>query len=313
MVLQIGQQLQGGVYTIERELGRGRFAITYLTQRSNGEKRVIKVLNPLVLAELEVIAPSERLRLEKQFETEAYILAKFDGLPYIVQTDQPFRENGVLCLPMEYMDGRSLADRGQTILTEEEAIRYIRQIGESLAMVHKKKLVHCDIRPANIFLRSRNGKQEAVLADFGLALEFDAQLTRTRKRERVDGFSAPELYTRDRPMGAYTDVYSLAATLYQLVTGETPISADQRLTNPVGSPLVKNPKLSEMTHQAILAGLKTVPEERPGSVSAWLKMLPRERTNFLSIWLTKLSTGKSSKPGKEPINWIGQTHRFKYQ
>jgi eukaryotic-like serine/threonine-protein kinase len=304
MVLQIGQQLQNGAYTIDRELRRGRFTITFLARRSNGEKWVIKVLNPMVLAELEAIAPSERLHLEEQFKKEAFTLATCDGAPHIVRVDNRFEENGVLCLPMEYMDGNSLADRGQKMLTEEEALRYIRQVGKSLAIMHQKKLVHCDIRPANIFLRSRNGIQEAVLTDLGLVLDFDTQLSRTLRWAWVDGFSAPELYTRDKPMRACTDVYSLAATLYQLVTGETPPSAYKRLTNPVGSPGDKNPELSEMTNQAILAGLKTVPEERPSSVLAWLKMLPRERSSFLSVWRTKLSTGKSSKLVKKPVNWV---------
>jgi eukaryotic-like serine/threonine-protein kinase len=195
MVLQAGDKLLRGKYTIERQLGRGRFAITYLASKSDGERRVIKILDPLVLVQLAGLVPPEADRLRGQFWKEAVNLARCNGSPHIVQVDTPFEENGVFYLPMEYIDGNSLADRNPRVMSEERALMYIRQVGEALALVHENGLIHCDIRPANIFLRSRDGVQEAVLADFGLALDFDTKLTRTRARERVDGFSAPELYT----------------------------------------------------------------------------------------------------------------------
>jgi eukaryotic-like serine/threonine-protein kinase len=257
MVLKVGDTLQNSRYTIEKELGRGRFAITYLAGKSDGERRVIKILNPQVLAELAVLAPSEADRLRGQFWKEAVNLARCNGSRHIVQVDTPFEEHGVYYLPMEYIEGNSLADRNPKIMSEELALRYIRQMGEALALVHANGLIHCDIRPANIFLRSRDGVQEAVLADFGLALDFDTKLTRTRERERMDGFSAPELYTKDQPMGAYTDVYSLAATLHDLVTGVPPIGVNKRSSDvELESPRVKNPDVSGATAQAILRGLE---------------------------------------------------------
>jgi eukaryotic-like serine/threonine-protein kinase len=157
MVLQVGDDLQNGKYTIERELGRGRFAITYLAGKSDGERRVIKILNPQVLVELAVLAPPEADRLRGQFWKEAVNLARCNGSPHIVQVDTPFEEKGVYYLPMEYVEGNSLADRNPKIMSEELALRYIRQVGEALALVHANNLTHCDIRPANIFLRSRDG------------------------------------------------------------------------------------------------------------------------------------------------------------
>ncbi len=217
------------------------------------------------------------------------------GAVHIVQVDTPFEEHGVYYLPMDYVEGNSLADRNPMIMSEELALRYMRQVGEALAVVHEKKLIHCDIRPANIFLRSRDGVQEAVLADFGLALDFETRLTRTRERERMDGFSAPELYTKDKPMGAYTDVYSLAATLHDLVTGVPPIGVNRR-SGDVGleSPRVKNPDVSTATAKAILRGLEMRPDARPDSVQAWLAMLPVAKSE-LSV----------ETPGqkKSQINW----------
>lgn len=295
MILKAGDRLRDGKYTIERELGQGRFAITYLAIMADGERRVIKVLNPQVLAELETQDPLERIRLEDQFLDEAVNLALCKGLPHIVKMDTPFRENGVAYLPMEYMDGNSLADRGQRILEERIALKFIRQIGESLAEVHLKELIHCDIRPANIFLRARGDVQEAVLADFGLAVTFDTTCAPTRERELMDGFSAPELYTGDQ-IGAYTDVYSLSATLYELLTGFIPIGIKERLANKeLESPREKNPLVSENISDAILKGLEINPKKRPDSVVKWLEKLPiaeteirieqQQKKNWQTFWM----------------------------
>jgi eukaryotic-like serine/threonine-protein kinase len=272
MTFNPGQALQKGKYTIERELGRGRFGITYLAKRSDGERRVIKILNPDVLAALSL---DERSRLETMFVQEAGKLERCHGNHHIVQVETLFKEGSIFCLPMEYVGGESLADRSQKILLEKTALEYIRQIGDALAVVHEKGLVHCDIRPANIFLRLRDNTVEAVLTDFGLALSCDAELTQTRKKERSDGFSPIELYSRGQPVGSYTDVYSLAATLYELLTGKAPVSAnDQKIHGQaLRSPQEDNPAISGNTVKAILAGMALMPEKRPQTVEDWLKQL----------------------------------------
>lgn len=272
MELRAGQSLRNGRYTIDRELGRGRFGITYLATRADGERWVIKILNPQVLASLNDV---ERERLETMFWQEAVKLAKCSGTPHIVQVEMPFKEGAVVCLPMEYVDGNSLGDRGQSQLKEETALEYMRQIGEALTIVHRQKLVHRDIRPANIFLRIRDSKAEAVLTDFGLAIDCDTELSRTRKHELMDGFSPIELYSRGQAVGPYTDVYSLAATLYELLTGEVPVSAETRQVHrqELVSPQVKNPEISGKTAKAILAGMQLLPQKRPQSVSDWLNQL----------------------------------------
>lgn len=272
MIWSAGKSLKNGHYTIERELGRGRFAITYLAKSPNGERWAIKILNPDVL---QTLTDAERDRLETMFWQEAVKLARCSGTPHIVKMATPFKEGDVACLPMEYVDGNSLRDRAEPILSEPIALEYIRQIGEALTVVHGQKLVHGDVRPANIFLRLRDGKAEAVLTDFGLALDFDASLTRTRDKERSDGFSPIELYSSGQAVGAYTDVYSLAATLYEWLTGEVPVSAYKRKVDgcKLVSPQVKNPEISGKTAKAILAGMQLEEIKRPQSVQAWLEKL----------------------------------------
>jgi eukaryotic-like serine/threonine-protein kinase len=294
MVLQVGDTLQNGKYTIEHELGRGRFAITYLANRTDGKRQVIKILNPQVLKELAALKPPEHSRLKEQFLKEAQILAKCNTSPHIVKVSTLFQEGDVVYLPMEYIDGNSLSRRSLKIMPEELALKYIRQIGEALALVHANELTHCDIRPDNIFLRSRqDGLQDAVLADFGLALDFDTKLTRTRERERADGFSAPELYTKDRPIGACSDIYSLAATLYDLVTGVSPIGTKERSGRKLESPRSKNNEVSSATSRAILSGMEINPEDRPNSVEDWLDLLP----------VAKSTVPTDTSPKSKPRNW----------
>jgi serine/threonine protein kinase len=203
----------------------------------------------------------------------------------------PFKEGHLLCLPTEYFAGNSLADREEPILLEETALRYMRQIGAALTMVHGQGLVHRDIRPANIFLRIRGNAVDAVLTNFELALECDTALTRTRKQELTDGYSPIELYSRGQAIGPYTDVYSLSATLYELLTGETPVSAEARKLNgqELVSPQVKNPDISGATTKAIQAGMAILPEKRPRSMADWLSKL-------------KLNNSQAESP-KSSVDW----------
>ncbi|WP_138504180.1 serine/threonine protein kinase [Nostoc sp. PA-18-2419] len=267
-----GDRLQGGKYTIERELGRGRFGITYLVKNQNGDRQVIKTLNDNLLNSLNQL---ERGRLETMFWQEAVKLTQCKH-KHIVQVAEPFKEGEHWCLVMEYVDGVSLADRRQQILSESEALRYIKQIGEALIKVHENRLIHRDVHPGNIFLRVREGQPEAVLIDFGLALDFDHILTTSRTKETSEGFTPPELYAQHtKPTGAYSDIYSLAATLYVLLTGKTPVSALKRKVDnaPLVEPKKHNPQISDRTNRAILIGMKLDQKQRSQSMREWLDSL----------------------------------------
>jgi serine/threonine protein kinase len=176
---------------------------------------------------------------------------------------------------MEYISGRSLSERDERRLPEATALQYIKQVGEALIVVHENQLVHRDVKPENILLRLRNGKSEAVLIDFGLALEFDRSLTNVRTELASEGYAPPELYSRyGGDIGPHTDVYSLAATLYDLLTGQPPVSAIDRksgrahLTPPIGL----NDQISPTVSQQIVKALELNPDKRP-SMREWLMSL----------------------------------------
>ncbi len=267
MALNTGQKLKGGKYTIETELGRGRFGITYLARDRNRNGHVIKTLNDQVLND-----PLEFQRWQRNFADEAFKLAKCKH-PHIVEVGESFEEAGLRCIAMEYIEGTNLAHRAEGKLPEAVALRYIQQIGEALSVVHSNNLVHRDVRPENIMVRA--AKSEAVLIDFGLAREFDHDLTMTRAGDAAEGFAPPELYLRNGKRGAFTDVYSLAATLYVLLTGQLPTSAKERkFANAIlVQPKEINPQISDRTNRAILAGMELQAQNRPQTVREWLDLL----------------------------------------
>ncbi|MEH2145555.1 MAG: serine/threonine-protein kinase [Nostoc sp.] len=286
-----GDRLQGGKYTIEKELGRGRFGITYLVKNQNGDRQVIKTLNDHLLNSL---SQEDRGRLETIFLREAVKLAQCKH-KHIVAVEDPFKEGEHLCLVMEYVNEVSLANLSPPILSEPDALRYIQQIGEALIVVHQNGLIHRDVHPGNILLRNREGQLEAVLIDFGLTLDFDHILTTSRTKETSDGFTPPELYAKGAITHAYSDIYSLAATLYKLLTGRTPVDAMKRKVEGehLVSPKEWNPQISDRTNRAILIGMKLDPKQRSQSMREWLD----------SLGLTGKTPIPASIPSKPNSNW----------
>ncbi|UKO96059.1 serine/threonine-protein kinase [Nostoc sp. UHCC 0870] len=262
-----GQHLQGGKYTIEHELGEGGFGITYRAKDNYGRLVVIKTLND------QVQRRPDFAKFQQDFINEAIKLAKCSH-PHIVQIHEVINEDSLWCIVMEYIDGENLASRveNQGVLSEAEALGYIQQIGEALTVVHNNGLLHRDVKPQNIMLRS--GKTEAVLIDFGIAREFSHNLTQTHTGMLSDGFAPIEQYDKRTKRGAYTDVYALAATLYSILTGEVPTIAPIRAINTsLEEPIKINPSISNRVNQAILYGMQIKPENRPQSIEEWLPLI----------------------------------------
>ena len=267
MAWSTGKTLKNDRYTIQETLGKGRFSITYLAKDSqNNYLVVIKTAKDVLLN------PHKFKQLQESLVKEAVKLAKCHH-PHIVKVKDTFYEGNIYCIVMEYISGKTLDKRDNQIISEKEALNYIQQIGNALITVHNHQLLHRDIRPGNIIIRM--GKPQAVLIDFGLALNFDHELTKTRTEELAQGFAPIECYYRDGKREAYTDIYSLGATLYQLLTGITPISAiERKLENkPLIPPKSLNSAISDRTNNAILNAMEPETSDRPQSVQDWLKQL----------------------------------------
>ncbi|MFN6531406.1 serine/threonine-protein kinase [Nostoc sp. ChiSLP03a] len=290
MVWNAGKSLFGGRYIIESQLGEGGIGITYLARNQRNQQRVIKTLKEEILNHPAWILHRNKLR--QDFRDEAVRLAVCHH-PHIVQIETIFDEGNLPCMVMDYIEGEDLAQRLRRIgvLSEAEALLYIRQIGDALILIHSKGLLHRDLKPRNIMIRI--DKLEAVLIDFGIAREFIPNTIQRHTVYRTPGFAPPEQYESEAPRGEYIDIYALAATLYNLLTAVVPTSADDRRHNiNLEPPQYFNPNISNRVNQAIMCGMDLESTYRPQSVQEWLDLLGPDTGNYV----TKISPSLLTKP-----------------
>jgi serine/threonine-protein kinase len=269
MHLPVGTTLQGGRYTLEKELGVGGLGLIFkATHHALNRTVIIKTLNQVLRQH------TQFEEFKRRFQDEARRLAACVH-PNIVRFNDYFEEGGLPFLVMDYIPGPTLAElvmKSQEPLSEAVAIQYIRQIGAALEFVHQNGMLHRDVKPENIILR--DGTQEVVLIDFGIAREFIPGLAQTHTRMCSDGYAPFEQYLMRGKRTAATDVYGLAATLYTLLTACVPVASVVRDREPMPTPRDRQPKISPRVDQAVMQGMALEIEERPQSIEAWLSMLP---------------------------------------
>ncbi|MFB2770492.1 protein kinase [Pelatocladus sp. BLCC-F211] len=276
--MQAGTKLQGGKYTLDQEIGRGGFGITFkATHHFLNHVVVIKTLNEKLRQHPDFV------KFERQFQDEARRLAACVH-PNIVRVSDFFVENGLPYMVMEYIPGDTLGE-AYTLpgipLPEATAIHYIRQIGAALQVVHQNGLLHRDIKPDNIILRQ--GTQEVVLIDFGIAREFNSGVRQTHTGMVSEGYSPIEQYLSQATRTPATDVYGLAATLYSFLTGQVPMPALLRDREQMPTPRELQPHLSAAVNQAVMRGMAIEAKFRPQTVAEWLKLLPGEVKNQIPM------------------------------
>jgi serine/threonine-protein kinase len=269
MINLVGQSLQNGKYSLERELGRGSFGITYQATNLFLEREVaIKMLAPVWRQNSNLTEWVER------FQNEAKRLAKCSH-PNIVRVLDFFVENGYPYIVMDYIRGQTLAQivSDGNPLSETIAIEYINQTGKALSAVHEQALLlHQDVKPKNLILCQDN--QQVILIDFGIAREFKGEKLNNYKYLLSEGYAPIEQYLVDSPRTIATDIYGLAATLYTLLTGKTPPSAISRVHGCILEPPCQiRPELSQTVSEAVMWGMALEAENRPSSVSEWLARL----------------------------------------
>ncbi|WP_088890838.1 serine/threonine protein kinase [Leptolyngbya ohadii] len=250
MAIQAGQALQGGKYTLDQPLGQGGFGITFkATHHYLHRVMVIKTMNP------ELRQHPQYAKLEQQFQDEGRRLALCVH-PNIVRVNDFFIENGVPYLVMDYVPGKTLDAivLPNDPLPEAIAIQYISQVGAALETVHHNGLLHRDVKPQNIILRE--GTDQVVLIDFGIAREFTPGATQTHTSIITEGYAPIEQYLPQAKRTPATDVYGLAATLYALLTAQVPVSAILRDRQPMPAPRDIRPEITPATNQAPPTGVQ---------------------------------------------------------
>ncbi|GAX42837.1 protein kinase [Tolypothrix sp. NIES-4075] len=307
MVWKPGQPLFGGRYIIESKLGEGGIGITYLARNLRNELRVIKTLKEEILNH--PVWKQHRDKLRQDFRDEAVRLAVCRH-PHIVEVETIFDEGKFPCMVMEYVEGEDLGKRlaRMRLLSEAEALLYIRQIGDALTVIHNKGLLHRDLKPRNIMLRF--GKSEAVLIDFGIARDFIPNVVQEHTVYRTPGFAPPEQYDLVAPRGEFIDIYALAATLYNLLTGVVPTNAEERRKNiPLQPPQRFNRNISDRVNQAIMQGMDLQANYRPQSVQEWLNLLTADvgsdvPSTLMGQMYHQISNPQIRKPAVvAPLEW----------
>lgn len=238
MTLQQDYTLQDGNYRILKVLGQGGFGITYLAIQVRLDRKVaIKEFFMKDFCErnettrqvtLGTAGSRETVNsCRKKFLKEAKHIAKLYH-PNIIRIIDVFDENSTSYYVMEYIEGGSLSNKlGTTGLSMSDATRYILQVAEALKYIHKQNISHLDIKPSNIML---NGNDEIVLIDFGVSKQYDFSTGGQTSVSPVgcsSGYAPLEQYDPNgvKDFSPQTDIYSLGATYFKLLTGITPPNA----------------------------------------------------------------------------------------
>lgn len=286
--LPVGSTLMQGKYRIVAVLGQGGFGITYKGEHTMlGTTVAIKEFFMKGACERDensthVTTSQSNSELASRFRTkflkEAKTLAALKH-PNIIRVFDVFEDNGTAYYVMDYIEGNNLSDivEGKGRLSEPLALKYIRQVANALNYLHQKKLLHLDVKPANILLDKNTGN--AILIDFGVSKQYDqdGQQTSTTPPAISKGYSPVEQYAQGSNVKTFspaTDIYSLAATLYKLVTGNTPPESNLLLNEDEQLPPYPS-NVSEVTRNAIAECLQTR-KKRPQSISEFLQLLDSE-------------------------------------
>lgn len=242
-VLPVGSVLRSGKreYRVEAVLGKGGFGITYKVSAMEQVGR-IPVRVEFAMKEFfmdgclrdasgkvsTAATKGEAADGLKDFISEAWRLNSLCGqCRNIVPVDEVFEANGTACYVMEFLDGGSLADyvKKHGALSVGAAKKILKPVADAVAFLHCNRITHLDIKPGNIMFRS-NG--DPVLIDFGLAKHYDRRgnaTTTVRTLAYSAGFSPAEQYVGLKQFSPQSDVYALAATFANMLTGKTPPEA----------------------------------------------------------------------------------------
>lgn len=241
MAQQANQALPNGhpleEYVIDRQLSLGGFSIVYLAQCPDGRQVAIKEYLPNSLAlrtdgQFKPTISNDHLGAfrygMKCFFEEGRALARLSH-PNVIRVLNFFRANETVYMVMEYEHGRTLQEfiqKHQGHISERFIRGVFTRMLNGLREVHAHKLLHLDLKPSNIYLRTDN---TPVLIDFGAARQTLSTDQPMLKPMYTPGFASPEHYGSRKDLGPWSDIYSVGASMYACLAGNAPQAADERL------------------------------------------------------------------------------------
>jgi serine/threonine protein kinase len=228
-------------YTIVRQVSEGGFSLVYLALDANKQMVAIKEYFPASIAsraegELSPQVFPDKLSLYllglKSFFEEGRSLAQISH-PSVVSVLNFFRQNETVYLVMNYLQGATLQDfivsarqiKKRKAFSESTIRSVFDEILQGLRVVHQNKMLHLDIKPANLFITDDDS---AVLIDFGAAREVLNKEWNFTQPMYTPGFAAPEMYGRGSQLGPWTDIYAIGASIYSMMIGYPPPEAIKR-------------------------------------------------------------------------------------
>lgn len=262
-----------GRYIVGKVLGQGGFGITYLAQDYKTKKNVaIKEFFPDTMATRTGFASvtpftgdrSEHFSYGKStFLNEAKTMAEFTGQESIVQVYSYFEENNTGYFVMEYVDGCSLQHhikQNYGRISWDDTIQIILPVMDALSVMHEKGIIHRDVAPDNIYIKADG---TVKLLDFGAARHSLGNVSRSLDVVVKHGFAPKEQYHRHGRQGPFTDVYSVAATIYYAITGARPDDAIERLDEDnLPLPSTLGAKITLEQEDTLLKGIAIKAEDR---------------------------------------------------
>lgn len=263
-----------GNYEVLEQIGQGGMGAVYRAhQRGLGRVVALKLM----------LAGSRATEAEiKRFHSEAKAAATLKH-PNVVAIHEVGEHHGQQYFSMDYVEGRSLAEViRRTPLPAARAARYVKVIAEAIHYAHERGILHRDLKPHNVLI---DAQDEPRITDFGLArqIEVESDLTISGAVLGTPSYMPPEQAAgKRREIGRASDVYSLGAILYDLLTGRPPFRADTPLdtlrqvidTEPA-APRLLNPKVPRDLETICLKCLAKTPAQRYASAQELVDDLGR--------------------------------------
>ena len=209
-----------GRYQLEREIGRGAMGIVYLG-RDTAINRMVAIKAIPLASEF---SDAELVEARSRFFREAETAGRLNH-PNIVTIYDVGEERGLAYIAMEYLKGRHLSDyaKSDNLMEPRKVLEVIGRTADALGFAHKQQVVHRDIKPANLMYDSSTDILK--ITDFGIARLSGAGSTRTGIVLGTPSFMSPE-QLEGRTVTGHSDLFSLGVSLFQLLTGQLPFTAD---------------------------------------------------------------------------------------
>lgn len=310
-------------YSIKKVLGEGGFGITYLAT-----DLVLDV--DVCVKELYISGSSSRganmtvltqnmkefsfADFKDRFLQEARQLARFNH-NNIVRVLDFFETNNTAYVAMEFLKGKTLKEMVafNGPLNADESREIINQLLNAVEVVHSASMLHRDIKPDNLII-SDDGR--VVLIDFGSARAYSEERTISQTAMVSPGFAPLEQYNPNSRKGTFTDVYSIGATMYFMLTGIRPMNVTERYLEQMKAPHELNPSVNMQVSSAVMLAMEMKPEDRFRNVAELREALnrkyvpPKEEKNVQTELIVEVPAKeeiKEEEPEKEPVRSYNKT------